>query len=154
MNSTVKYAESFALICVLLWYRCWCTDESVANVWKCKRTKAVAPQLPWYGVCETAIPYTLDTTCEEKYCPLLTPTTASTSARYPRSILMWFTATRAYMHRDYSNINYCPHCFQSRGPAATRARAEEKTNSEELQSKWFLPGNSIRPKRRAMYVCT
>ncbi|CAN0597233.1 unnamed protein product, partial [Laminaria digitata] len=27
---------------------------------------------------------------------------------------------------------YCPHCFQSRGPAAVRARAEANTDPTEL----------------------
>lgn len=35
--------------------------------------------------------------------------------------------------RSYGNINYCPHCFQSRGPSAVRARAENLTPPTELE---------------------
>lgn len=35
-------------------------------------------------------------------------------------------------HRSYENINYCPHCFQSRGPTEVRARAEALTSPTEL----------------------
>ena len=36
------------------------------------------------------------------------------------------------MHRSFERINYCPHCFQSRGPANIRARAEALTPATEL----------------------
>lgn len=34
--------------------------------------------------------------------------------------------------RSYEDINYCPHCFQSRGPSAVRTRAENLTPPTEL----------------------
>eukprot|EP00904_Undaria_pinnatifida_P011979 jgi/Undpi1/7911/HiC_scaffold_24.g10383.m1 len=46
-----------------------------------------------------------------------------------------FWATDAFQDSSYPDINYCPHCFQSRGPAAVRARAEENTDPTELASK-------------------
>ncbi len=37
------------------------------------------------------------------------------------------------MHcRDFPDINYCPHCYQSRGAAAVAARAAELTPPEVL----------------------
>eukprot|EP00904_Undaria_pinnatifida_P011980 jgi/Undpi1/7912/HiC_scaffold_24.g10384.m1 len=43
-----------------------------------------------------------------------------------------FWATDAFQDSSYPDINYCPHCFQSRGPAAVRARAEAETDPTEL----------------------
>lgn len=39
------------------------------------------------------------------------------------------------MRRSNPDINYCPHCFQSRGPAAVRARAEANTDPTALACK-------------------
>ncbi|CAN0355835.1 unnamed protein product, partial [Ascophyllum nodosum] len=33
---------------------------------------------------------------------------------------------------SFEFINLCPHCYQSRGPAAVRARAESLTDPDEL----------------------
>ncbi|CAM9526626.1 unnamed protein product, partial [Hapterophycus canaliculatus] len=43
-----------------------------------------------------------------------------------------FYATDAFQSSNYPDINWCPHCFQSRGPAAVRERGEEFTDSAEL----------------------
>eukprot|EP00752_Nemacystus_decipiens_P011645 g10338.t1 len=43
-----------------------------------------------------------------------------------------FWATPAFVDSTYPDINYCPHCFQSRGPAMVRARGEENTDADEL----------------------
>ncbi|CAN0393718.1 unnamed protein product [Ascophyllum nodosum] len=48
----------------------------------------------------------------------------------PVSRNLW--GTTAFNGPSYEYINYCPHCYQSRGPAAVRARAESLTDPDEL----------------------
>ncbi|CAM9321699.1 unnamed protein product [Pylaiella littoralis] len=44
-----------------------------------------------------------------------------------------FYATSTFQQAPYPpDINWCPHCFQSRGPGAVRARAENKTDPDLL----------------------
>ncbi|CAM9313818.1 unnamed protein product [Scytosiphon promiscuus] len=43
-----------------------------------------------------------------------------------------FYGTDAFQDSSYPEINYCPHCFQSRGPAAVRERGEQFTDPDEL----------------------
>ncbi|CAB1098501.1 unnamed protein product [Ectocarpus sp. CCAP 1310/34] len=43
-----------------------------------------------------------------------------------------FWATDAFQESSYSDINWCPHCFQSRGPSAVRERGEENTEEAVL----------------------
>ncbi|CAN0034653.1 unnamed protein product, partial [Ectocarpus fasciculatus] len=43
-----------------------------------------------------------------------------------------FWATDAFQESTYADINWCPHCFQSRGPAAVRERGEENTEEAVL----------------------
>ncbi|CAM9920735.1 unnamed protein product, partial [Ectocarpus sp. 13 AM-2016] len=43
-----------------------------------------------------------------------------------------FWATDAFQESSYSDINWCPHCFQSRGPSAVRERGEENTEETLL----------------------
>ncbi|CAM9251012.1 unnamed protein product, partial [Hapterophycus canaliculatus] len=42
----------------------------------------------------------------------------------PISRQLW--GTSAFKESGAANINYCPHCFQSRGPAAIRARGGDQ----------------------------
>lgn len=48
---------------------------------------------------------------------------------------------RPHNARAHEGLNYCPHCFQSRGPAQVRARAERLTSPEDL----LLYGNGEWP---------
>lgn len=48
-------------------------------------------------------------------------------------------------HRDFEYITYCPHCYQSRGPDAVRARAEANTPADVLSDY----GNGAWPLRAA-----
>ncbi|CAM9449279.1 unnamed protein product, partial [Ascophyllum nodosum] len=50
----------------------------------------------------------------------------------PVSRNLW--GTTAFNEPSFEFINFCPHCYQSRGPAAVRARAESLTNPKELAS--------------------
>ena len=36
-------------------------------------------------------------------------------------------------YSDFPDINYCPHCYQSRGPMAVRARGEANTPADVLE---------------------
>ncbi|CAN0305553.1 unnamed protein product [Ascophyllum nodosum] len=50
----------------------------------------------------------------------------------PVSRNLW--GTTAFNEPSFEFINFCLHCYQSRGPAAVRARAESLTDPDELAS--------------------
>ncbi|CAN0403918.1 unnamed protein product [Ascophyllum nodosum] len=50
----------------------------------------------------------------------------------PVSRNLW--GTTAFNEPSFEFIDFCPHCYQSRGPAAVRARAESLTDPNELGS--------------------